>query len=90
MKRLDSIAENLNPGYIKHRWEWAEKEAKRLLMQVECYRMQMHLAGSFWTWNGCNQRFLYQSDRFSNFLPKDVAIDAVASDLLAGNEPRMI
>jgi len=89
MKRLDSIAENLNPGYIKQRREWAEKEAKRLLMQVECYRMQLHLAGAFWTWNGCKQRFYVTSERFSNLVPKYVAEEVVAQQLYKGNEPRM-
>ena len=86
----EKIVAKTDPYALYQRREWCEKEAKRLLMQVECYRMQLHLAGTFWTWNGCNQMFLLQSDRLTNFVPKSVAIESVADDLYQGNEPRMI
>ena len=85
-----AVAAKNDPSYYKKQWDYARKEAKRLLMQVECYRMQLQLAGNFWTWNGCKQQFYVESERFSNLVPKHVAEEVVAQDLYVGNEPRMV
>ena len=86
----EKIVAKTDPYALYQKREWCEKEAHRLLTQVRDYRMQLQLASTFWTWNGCRQMYYMQGERFSNLLPKDVAEEVVASDLYYGNEPRMI